>query len=268
MCYEVTTLDSPVFKLEGVIHTRQAEELEDFEGPLDLILYLLGKNKIEIQDIPIALILEQYLEYLDKRQKMDLEIASEFITMAAHLMYIKTRMLLSLEDEEAQSEMDLLIQSLEERRSSETYQKVKAVAEKLGPMGEFGRNIMTKNPEPVERGRIFLYHHQPEDLVRAFQSISDRSERLAPPSLSSFQEIVRHEPYPVADKAREIIARLKRGGITRFLLLFRGSRSRSEVVATFLAVLELCRNRVLKLSGGESDCMVTPLDTDQDPRTL
>ena len=96
----MTALDSPVFKLEGVIHTRETEELEDFEGPLDLILYLLGKNKIEIQDIPIALILDQYLEYLDKRQQMDLEIASEFITMAAHLMYIKTRMLLSLEDEE------------------------------------------------------------------------------------------------------------------------------------------------------------------------
>ena len=264
----MTTLDSPVFKLEGVVHTRQAEELEDFEGPLDLILYLVGKNNIEIQDIPIALILDQYLEYLEKRQQMDLEVASEFITMAAHLMYIKTRMLLSLEDEEAQSEMDLLIQSLEERRSSETYQRVKAVAEKLGPMAEFGRNIMTKNPEPVERGKVFLYHHQPEDLLLAFRAMSDRSERMAPPSLSSFREIVRHEPYSVADKAKEIIGRLKSGGITRFLLLFRGSRSRSEVVATFLAVLELCRNRVLKLAGGETDCTVTPLDTDPDSLTL
>ena len=264
----MTALDSPVFKLEGVIHTRETEELEDFEGPLDLILYLLGKNKIEIQDIPIALILDQYLEYLDKRQQMDLEIASEFITMAAHLMYIKTRMLLSLEDEEVQSEMDLLIQSLEERRSGEIYQRIKAVAEKLGPMGEFGRNIVTKNPEPVERGRRWIYHHQPEDLRRAFQEIQDRGERMAPPSLGSFREIVRREPYSVADKAREIVGRLKRGGITRFLLLFRGSRSRSEVVATFLAVLELCRNRVLKLAGGETDCMVTPLDTDRDSLTL
>ena len=260
----MTALDSPIFKLEGVLHTREAEKLEDFEGPLDLILYLLGKNKIEIQDIPIALILDQYLEYLDKRQQMDLEVASEFITMAAHLMYIKSRMLLSLEDEEARSEMDLLIQSLEERRSSETYQKIRAVAEKLGPMGEFDRNIMTKNPEPVERGRSILYHHESEDLVRAFQAMSERSERLMPPSLSSFREIVRHEPYSVADKAREIVGKLKRSGITRFLLLFRGSRSRSEVVATFLAVLELCRNRVLKLAGGETDCTVTPLEPGSD----
>ena len=91
---------------------------------------------------------------------------------------------------------------------------------------------------------------------------------MAPPSLGSFREIVRREPYSVADKAREIVGRLKRGGITRFLLLFRSSRSRSEVVATFLAVLELCRNRVLKLAGGETDCMVTPLDTDRDSLTL
>ena len=74
------------------------------------------KNKIEIRDIPIALILDQYLAYLEQRKQLDLEVASEFITMAAHLMYIKTRMLLSLEDEQAQSEMDELIASLKERQ--------------------------------------------------------------------------------------------------------------------------------------------------------
>ena len=105
-------MDNPVFKLEGVVHERSAEALQDFEGPLDLILFLLSKNKIEIQDIPIALILDQYLAYLEQRKQLDLEVASEFITMAAHLMYIKTRMLLSLEDEQAQSEMDELIASL------------------------------------------------------------------------------------------------------------------------------------------------------------
>ena len=105
-------MDNPVFKLEGVVHERSAETLQDFEGPLDLILFLLSKNKIEIQDIPIALILDQYLAYLEQRKSLDLEVASEFITMAAHLMYIKTRMLLSLEDEQAQSEMDELIASL------------------------------------------------------------------------------------------------------------------------------------------------------------
>ena len=108
-------MDHPIFKLEKVVQPKIGETLEDFEGPLDLILFLLNKNKIEIQDIPIALILDQYLAYLEQRKQMDLEVASEFVTMAAHLMYIKTRMLLSIEDEEAQSEMDALIQSLEER---------------------------------------------------------------------------------------------------------------------------------------------------------
>ena len=98
-------MDNPIFKLEGVVHERAEEQLQDFEGPLDLILFLLSKNKIEIQDIPIAVILEQYLAYLEQRKQLDLEVASEFIAMAAHLMYIKTRMLLSIEDEEAQSEM-------------------------------------------------------------------------------------------------------------------------------------------------------------------
>ena len=84
-------MESPIYKLEKVVQGK--EELQDFEGPLDLILFLLSKNKIEIQDIPIALILDQYLAYLDRRKEMDLEVASEFVTMAAHLMYIKTRML-------------------------------------------------------------------------------------------------------------------------------------------------------------------------------
>ena len=97
-------MESPIYKLEKVVQGK--EELQDFEGPLDLILFLLSKNKIEIQDIPIALILDQYLAYLDRRKEMDLEVASEFVTMAAHLMYIKTRVLLSLEDEEAKNEMD------------------------------------------------------------------------------------------------------------------------------------------------------------------
>ena len=265
----MTELDSPVFKLESVVRQRpSADALEDFEGPLDLILYLLSKNKIEIQDIPIALILDQYLEYLDRRQQLDLEVASEFVAMAAHLMYIKTRMLLSLEDEEAQSEMDLLIKSLEERRNNDTYQRIKGVIDRMSAMSEFGRDIMTKNPEPVERGKVFLYHHKPEDLLEAFQSIQERSERAAPPSVSAFEEIVRREPYPVADKAKEILGRVKAGGITRFLLLFRGSRSRSELVATFLAVLELCRAKLVKLTGGESDCTISPLSSDSDTLPL
>ena len=233
-------MESPIYKLEKVVQGK--EELQDFEGPLDLILFLLSKNKIEIQDIPIALILDQYLAYLDRRKEMDLEVASEFVTMAAHLMYIKTRMLLSLEDEEAKNEMDALIQSL---------------AELLGPMGEFGRSILTRDPEPMERGKVYEYDQQPADLVIAMQEVTDRRGQAETPPLRAFDEIVRREPYSVEQKAKEIVRRLKEGGITRFLLLFRGSRSRSELVATFMAVLELCRSQIIRLAGPAADCTVT-----------
>ena len=248
-------MENPVFKLEKVVRSR-SEEMQDFEGPLDLILYLLGKNKIEIQDISISLICDQYLQWLSQRQQMDLEVASEFVTMASHLVYIKTRMLLAIEDEEAQSEMDALIQSLEERRRNENYTKIKAMAQRLAPMGEFGRNILTRDPEPVERGKVYLYSQEPGDLILAMAEIRSRAERALPPPRSAFQDIVRHEPYPVESKAREIIQRLKLHGITSFRMLFRGNRSRSEVVATFLAVLELCRACIIHLAGSETDCTV------------
>lgn len=250
-------MDDPIFKLEKVIQTKGDAPLEDFEGPLDLILFLLSKNKIEIQDIPIAMILDQYLAYLERRKQMDLEVASEFITMAAHLMYIKTRMLLSLEDEEAQSEMDALIKSLEERQRGELYARVKVVAQRLAPMSEFGRDIMTRSPEAMERGKIYEYNQQPGDLIIAMQELTDRRGQLdAQPDLKPFDDIVRREPYSVETKAREIFQRLRTGGITRFLLLFRGSRSRSEIVATFMAVLELCRSHVIRLAAGVNDCTV------------
>ena len=250
----MSAIETPIYHLEKVVKNR--EDLEDFNGPLDLILHLLSKNKMEIKDIQISLILDQYLAWMDQRRQLDLEVASEFVTMASQLVYIKTRMLLSIEDEEAQSEMDALIASLEERKRNENYARVKSMAARLEPMGEFGRNILTRPPEPVKRGRIYEYDQTPADLVLAMAEIQSLVERSLPPPRSAFSDIVQHEPYPVESKAREILSRLKNQGVTRFLLLFRGSRSRSEVVATFLAVLELCRARILHLAGSETDCTV------------
>ena len=119
---------------------------------------------------------------------MDLEVASEFVTMAAHLMYIKTRMLLSIEDEEAQSEMDELIRSLEERQRSECYLKIKQLTQKLGPMSEFGRSILTRTPEPMERGKVYEYSQDPADLVIALQEMLDRRGQSDEPNLQAFDE--------------------------------------------------------------------------------
>ena len=115
-------METPVYHLDHVVKNK--EELEDFDGPLDLILHLLSKNKMEIKDIQISLILEQYLSWMDRRKELDLEVASEFVIMASQLIFIKTRMLLSIHDEKALSEMEELIASLEEHQRHENYVKI------------------------------------------------------------------------------------------------------------------------------------------------
>jgi len=247
-------LEAPIYRLEGVV---KAKEETDFVGPLDLILHLLSKNKLEIKDIQISLILDQYMDWMNQRRELDLEVASEFVTMASYLVYLKTRMLLSLDDGEAESEMEQLIATLEAHQRSENYLKIKAVVPALDSRYQIGRDCLTKVPEPVRQEKGYRYVHDKKDLFQAMVSVLDRADNKLPPPVSAFQGIVGREPYPVADKAGEIIKRLVRFGVTRFRALFQGSRSRSEVVATFLAVLELCKARRLLLAGTESDCTVT-----------
>ena len=247
-------MEEPRYHLENVVHAR-ADSLEDFDGPLDVILLLLSKNKIEIQDISITSILEQYLAYLDEMKRMDMEIASEFIAMASHLMLIKTKMLLSAaEQEEALSEMELLIQSLQERQRKEAYDTIKTASRFLEERNELGLGLFPKDPEPFERDRTYRYRHEPEDLIRAFAAIEDRSQKRLPPPAASFQGIVGREPYPVTKKSAELLKKLLLRGVQKFRQLFKGSRSRSEIVATFLAVLELCRINSVALveRGGET----------------
>jgi len=99
-------LNAPTYRLTGVVRTSQ-EQPEDFEGPLDLILHLIAKHRIEIRDIKISELLSQYLAWISQMKRMDLEIASEFIAMASHLVYIKSRMLLSLSDETPEQELEV-----------------------------------------------------------------------------------------------------------------------------------------------------------------
>ncbi|WP_409968628.1 segregation/condensation protein A [Bengtsoniella intestinalis] len=253
---------NPVYKLEKVMKVPKEDLLQDFEGPLDVILFLLSKHKVDIQDISISQILEQYVAWLELRQSLDLEVASEFITMASQLMFIKTRMLLSLEDAEAQSEMDALIQSLEERRRGESYATVKAMALTLEPLGVFGQNIFVRYPEPIQRQKVITYSHDAGELVLAMAEIQNRAQRALPPPREAFEELVGKEPYPVEHKSREILEKLRNGGL-RFLRLFRGNRSRSEVVATFLAVLELCRGRMIAFADDDDMVMVQPNAVEQ-----
>lgn len=242
-------MDEPKYHLTGVMRTQDALP-EDFDGPLDVILLLLSKNKIEIQSVSITSITEQYLAYLDEMKRLDMEIASEFIAMASHLMLIKTKMLLSAaEREEAMSEMELLIHSLEERQRADALEQIHKAAAFLEPRNEFGCNSFVKQPEPYKADTTYRYQHEPEDLLRAFSDVAERSERRMPPPVSNFQGIVGAEPYPVTKKAKQLLKRLVMRGVEKFRSLFRGSRSRSEIVATFLAILELCRLRSIELDG-------------------
>ncbi len=237
----------PHYRLEGIVRTR-TEEMEDFEGPLDVIFLLLSKNKIEIQDVSITAILEQYLAYLDEMKRLDMEIASEFISMASHLMLIKTKMLLSAaEQQEAEEELDVLRQSLIERQRKEAMEGIRQAITILEPRNEIGRCMFVKDPEPLRKDKTYRYKHDPVDLLKALDTIAERSARQLPPPTMNFMGIVGKEPYPVTRKAGEVMRQLLLRGIERLKNLFKGNRSRSEIVATFLAILELCKTNTVSL---------------------
>ena len=133
-------IQEPSYHLEGVVHAR--DELEDFTGPLDLILMLLAKDKIEIRDIQISQLLDQYLAYLQKMQEMDLEIASEFVQMASHLMYIKTKMLLT--EEKEPTELEVLVSALEHLKNRDAIAAVREIAPEIGQLAEVGMKMQTR----------------------------------------------------------------------------------------------------------------------------
>ncbi len=240
-------MTEPQYRLEGIVHTR-SEQMEDFEGPLDVIFLLLSKNKIEIQDVSISAILEQYLAYLEEMKRMDMEIASEFITMASHLMLIKTKMLLSAaEQAEAESELDALRQSLVERQRKEAIEQVRIAIGFLEPRNEIGRCLFTKEPEPLRRDQTYRYQHDTRDLLKALDEIAERNQRRLPPPTVNFKGIVGKEPYPISKKTGEVLRQLLLRGMERLKNLFKGNRTRSEVVATFLAVLDMLKNNTVTL---------------------
>ena len=234
------TEQEPTYHLEGVI--RSKEEMADFEGPLTLILMLLSKNKIEIRDIQVSVILEQYLAYLEEMKALDLEIASEFVQMAAHLLYLKTKMLLATEEEGA-DELELLIASLEELQAREVYTAVKERTGALLKASEYGTLYHVKPPEPLPTVKEYRYHHENWELLQALSDVFrrgrmalDEEEEQGSPRLLFPKRIV----YPVREKSRELLLRLSASPRLMLRELYRESRSRSEVVALFLSILELC----------------------------
>ena len=253
-------MDSPVFKLEGIVRTK--DEMSDFEGPLTLILQLLSNNKVEIRDISISLILEQYLEYLEKMAELNLDIAGDFVAMASHLAYIKTKMLLT--EDEVISEIEQLISSLEELRRGDVYLQIKEAALTLSEMYKRGGSLMAGPPEYLPQ-EGYSYVHISSDLVEAILGLISRENAvigsLNPREAAYPQRVI----YSIPEKISEILDKLKLGGPTPVSELFSGCKSKAELVATLVAILELCKVGSVTLTGSDDDITAAYSGTGRDP---
>ncbi|MDF2839055.1 MAG: Segregation and condensation protein [Evtepia sp.] len=241
-------MEGPIYHLENVLRGKREED-KNFVGPLDLILHLLTKNKIEVKDISVAQILDQYMDWVSKRQEMDLEVASDFIAMAAHLLYIKTRILVAAKDEETLSEVELLIASLEERKREEAFERIQLGLSAMGELFARGNDFLpTLRKQEIFEERV-LHSHYPDELVSALKRTILNNQSKLPPPVSLFHGVVGREPYPVEEKVNELMKRLQNCSRICLSSLWQESQSRSEIVAVFIAILELCRAGQLTLSG-------------------
>lgn len=209
-------------------------KLDIFEGPLDLLLYLIKRNDLNIYDIPISKITEQYLQYMELMRLLDLDIASEFLVMAATLIEIKSKMLLpkpELEQaaEELDPRADLVNRLLE-------YQKYKTVAEELRRRELVYRDIFTRPGEPPaqEEGGDVYFEASLFDLISAF------SKALKEVPKEVFYEVVKDE-FTVEQKVHDILRLLLNLPAVSLEELFSKAKNKLEIVATFLAILELIR---------------------------
>lgn len=256
----------PSYRLEGVIHTQNV--IEDFEGPLNLILQLLAKDKIEIRDIKIAEILKQYLEYLEEARRMDLEIASEFVQMASHLLYIKSKTLLT--NEEEVSELQVLIESLEQIKAKNLFSAVKTVTPVFAKQSDQGFRAFVKDSEQFEEKRAYSYRHYDWELLHAVSEAYLRG--TAKPEPDEEQEARRKRSllpkrviYSVKKKSLDIIARLRASANHNLRKLYSESKSRSELVATFLSVLELCGNGLARITVQDGELVLNVTESGKNP---
>ena len=211
-------------------------KLEVFEGPLDLLLYLIKKDELDVHDIPMEKITSQYVQYLELMQMLDLNVAGEFLVMAATLMMIKSRMLLpaeerpELEEEEEDPRWDLVRQLVEYKKFKDAALHLEALEARREDI--FGRDgaeaVLGKEPD-VALHDVGLF-----DLISAF------SEALKKVKSEELREIFA-ERFTVAEKIETLGERLRREGKFSISRMFEGMRSRHEIACTFLALLELIR---------------------------
>ncbi len=217
--------------------------LESFEGPLDLLLTLIKKNKVSIWDIPIVEITDQYLEAIDGIEKSELDNTAEFIVMASQLLYIKSKMLLPKEEkaEEEEDPREELARRLYE------YKKFKEASREMRK-SEFSSKYMVFREEEKIKFPIPEYsrRHEISELTDAFGSILQRRMRKAKPEKRAFSGIVGREKVSVEDMTEKVKRRLSGSGRVEFSSLFLEEDSKPEMIATFLAVLEMIKLDIIK----------------------
>lgn len=213
-------------------------KLDSFEGPLDLLLMLIKKNKVSIYDIPIAEILEQYLAVMQQMEAADLEASSEFLVMAATLLQIKSKMLLPREDDE--EEVDPRTELV--RRLVE-YKRIKESIEFFRERENSDAVLFFKLPDAIERPPAMFDYSSltPENLAEAYRMSFARLTRKLPPPKRSFSGIVGYEKVSVRERVKKIWNGLLHRSRVLFKEIFKGVKSRPEAVASFLAVLEMIK---------------------------
>ena len=214
-------------------------KLEQFEGPLDLLLSLIQKNKVSVTDIPISLICDQYVEYIAEAQKLDMELASEFIVMASELMLIKSKMLLPKESEEEEDPRAVLTDALLR------YQQAKEAAAKLSPAYAFYGGRMVKDTDEISVDKTFVADQDVTALCAAVRRIVAYNNALERAATTAFKPMISKPIIPVEVKIVSIIKTLEKRGAASLEDILIDEATLPDMIASFLGVLELIKVRKL-----------------------
>ena len=221
--------------------------LDQFEGPLDLLLTLIQKNKVSITDIPISLICDQYMEYITEAQNLDMDIASEFIVMASELMLIKSRMLLPRDDEDEDDPRESLTDALLR------YQQAKEAALKLAPMYAYYGGRMVKDTDEISIDKTFVQDQDVTSLCAAIRRIVAYNNALEKAAKTTFTPMISKPIIPVEIKIVSIIKNIEKRGVATLEDLIIGEATLPDLIASFLGVLELIKVRKLLVEDDECD---------------
>lgn len=213
--------------------------LDQFEGPLDLLLTLIQKNKVNISDIPISLICDQYMEYLEKAEELDMEVASEFLVMASYLMLIKSKMLLPRPEDEAKDPRAELTDALLR------FQQAKEAVAKLSPMYAYYSGRMVKDTDEISVDKTFVADQDVTALCAAVRRIIAYNNALEKAANTAFTPMISKPIIPVEIKIVSILKTVERNGAASLEELLMGESTLPDAIAAFLGVLELIKVRKL-----------------------